>query len=672
MSNLTPQDLGSSLSVLNNLLDFANENNNIEMREKVEELIAQYNEVISTPDPSDMTILPYNRRDAYSILEYLKLQAEQLSDGKWTDFSDGDIGTIFLKLMSYLADMNNFQVDKVVSELYLNTVTERASAISLCSLIGYEPRHYESAYSTLTLTNKSSRNLIPDGTIIPAYSIFSDDKDTIHFSNLNDAVFYNNLCSLEVYQGNYVNKQLTLDNISNLGRIYLDEYNIGTNTLKMSINGTEWKLVDDVRYETGSLSFSIHITVDKGLYIQLPSYWQDYITRGTNIQLRYLLTDGEDGRIGKNILTKINSINSEFLPYIMPLSNTSTQGGYNPETVDELKISVPKHARTMNTIVTINDFEEVGSFVSGISDIAALDYNDPSSGLVQPDDYYKVYMYVLPDAETYDATDIKALKYRNTIMKDEDDWEFSDMDAVAEDVEIYSQNSVSTNSIYLENIGKIYSIENVIPAIYTGAEETSYIIDKVNRFSENPTKVECMISKSGDNYTITFNNNWKSLLGAKDVIHIYYKQEQILTKEGQRLRDYIDERRLASLNVTYHELEIIQPFINIDIYMDRSNVNFDTIDSQALTYLLEIYSREYIKIGDPIFSSVIAHDLLEHFDSIRYCTVQLSEDGTEWTDKIEVTPKGFIDIIPDYLSDDGETILKRININVKDYQNREI
>ena len=122
MALITPQDLNNSISVLEFLLAYAKENNDILMQEEVEKLINDYNQVMLEPDISDMTLLPYNRKDAYSILEYLKLQAEQLSDGRWTDFSDSDIGTVFLKLMSYLADMNNFQIDKAVSELYLNNI----------------------------------------------------------------------------------------------------------------------------------------------------------------------------------------------------------------------------------------------------------------------------------------------------------------------------------------------------------------------------------------------------------------------------------------------------------------------------------------------------------------------------------------------------------------------
>ena len=200
MALITPQDLNNSISVLEFLLAYAKENNDILMQEEVEKLINDYNQVMLEPDISDMTLLPYNRKDSYSILEYLKLQAEQLSDGRWTDFSDSDIGTVFLKLMSYLADMNNFQIDKAVSELYLNTCTERASALALCSLIGYEPRHYQSAYSDIVISTAEGIT-IPDGEEIPAFSVFTDSSTNMKYCNLTKQYMFGNEAHFRVYQG---------------------------------------------------------------------------------------------------------------------------------------------------------------------------------------------------------------------------------------------------------------------------------------------------------------------------------------------------------------------------------------------------------------------------------------------------------------------------------------
>ena len=663
MALITPQDLNNSISVLEFLLAYAKENNDILMQEEVEKLINDYNQVMLEPDISDMTLLPYNRKDAYSILEYLKLQAEQLSDGRWTDFSDSDIGTVFLKLMSYLADMNNFQIDKAVSELYLNTCTERASALALCSLIGYEPRHYQSAYSDIVISTAEGIT-IPDGEEIPAFSVFTDSSTNMKYWNLTKQYMFGNEAHFRVYQGIPTIKTYTINDINTLGRIILQDYTIGTNTISLKINGIEYDQVEDVRFISGQLGFSVHISEDKYLYIQLPSYWPDVISKGSTIEISYLITDGADGRIGKNVLTRIEQLSNQYSNKMIIKSNTASQGGYNPETVDEMRINVPKRARTMNTIVTINDFEEVGTEVLGISDISALDYNDPSSGLIQPDDYYKVNLYVLPDADTYDATDTDLIKYRNTIIKDRSDWTIEDMSKVAEGLDTYSKNSISGTTITLQGAASLYTLDDIVPAIDTGNEANNFIIERVNDVSSITERLVYSISQSNNDYIIKFNNNWKTFVKDGYKINIYYKREQVLTERGQLLREYIDERRLTSLKITYYNLDIVQPTIIIDVYMDKDDIRFKTSSAAIKDFIINKYSRKNLKIGEPIFASVIGSDILTNFDYIRYCEVRDPEE------KIEVLPRGFIDIVPNVL-ENGE-LVDKIIVNMHDYKNRTI
>lgn len=663
MDEITPQDLNNSKSVLDYLKQYAIDTGNKEMELEIDRLISDYDQIIAEPDLSDMTLLPYNRKDAYSILEYLKLQAEQLSEGRWTDFSDSDIGTVFLKLMSYLSDMNNFQVDKVASELYLSTCTERASAIALCSLIGYEPRHYQSAKSTITLTNSTGKD-IPDGTTIPAYSVFTDSTNTIKYCNLDQHSFYNNQATFDVYEGTPVSYTYTINNISSLGRIVLNDYSLATNTISVIINGIKYRQVDDVRFISGELGYSVHISEDRYLYIQLPSYWPDVISQSSVIEISYLISNGANGRIGKDVLSRIEQMLSDQKNNILIQGNTASTGGYNPETVDEMKISVPRQARTMNTIVTINDFEEVSMNVLGIADVSALDYNDPSSGLIQPDDYYKVYMYVLPDADTYDATDTELIKYRNTIIKEREDWTLEDMNNVAEGLDTYSKASITGTIITLSNAGKIYTVEDIVPAVDTGVEDTSYLIEQVSSVSGISDRLVYSAKKSSNDIIVTLNNNWRNFVEDGQKINIYYKREQVLTERGQALRDYVDERRLTSLNVTYHDLDIVQPTIDIDVYMDKDDIRFNTTASQIKNFIVDKYSRKNLKIGEPIFASVIGADILTEFDYIRYCEVRDPEE------KIEVLPKGFIDVVPNVM-EDGR-LVDKITVTMHDYKNRTI
>jgi len=656
MATTVPQDFSDINSILNYLETYAIATGNTEMREIVQELKLEYTNVMEEPSDADKLTLPYNRKDAYSIFEYLKLQAEQLSQGRWTDFSDSDIGTVFLKLMSYLADMNNFQVDKVASELYLDTCLERSSAISLAKLVGYEPRHYLSAHTEITLGNVETRT-VPDGTSIPAYTTFTDSTNEIVYTTLDEYKMYGNKAKVTAYEGVMSTKQYTIDNISATGKIVLPDYNIGINTLKVYIDGQEYQRVEDVRFISGELGFSVHMSEEAFLYLQLPAYWPDVINRGSTITVRYLLSTGADGRIGKNILSRIEQMNSEYRNYMTVISNTASLDGYNPETVDEMRDSIPMWARTMNTIVTIKDFEEVSMAIPGISEVQALDYNDKSSGLVQPDDYYKVNLYVLPNADTknYDATNVK---YRNTIIKDKQDWTVEDMSKVADAMDEFSKDAISGNAIVLSNAATLYTVDNIAVGINmnTGIESDNYLLN-------DSTPIKYTITQDGTSFNINLSIGWREQLADNQYVDVFYITEQVLTETGQQLREYVDERRLTSLKVTYHDLEIVTPTIVVDVYMNKNDIRFNITSDAIKTFILERFSREHMKIGEPLFASVIGHEILANFDYIRYCEVRDPEE------KIEVLPRGFIDVVPDAM--EGNILVNKIVVNVHDYQNKD-
>ena len=666
MAITVPEDFKDPKSILDYLLQYAINNNNIQMREEVQELLTEYKAVVEEPSAADKTILPYNRKDAYSIFEYLKLQAEQLSNGRWTDFSDSDIGTVFLKLMSYLADMNNFQTDKVTSELYLDTVLERSSAISLAKLVGYEPRHYLSATTEVKIGVMEGVD-VPASFIIPAYTVFTDSSSEVTFTTLQDEVMSGGSTVVTAYEGVPVIKTYSIEDISTTGKIVLDNYNIALNTIKLYIDGKEYRKVDDVRFISGELGFSVHMSEEAFLYIQLPAYWPDVINRGSSIVVRYLLSTGEEGRIGKNVLTRIEQMDSPYRGYITVISNTATLGGYNPETVDEMRDSIPKWARTMNTIVTINDFEEVATAIPGIKEVQALDYNDPSSGLIQPDDYYKVYLYALPDADdsNYDPTNVK---YRNTIIKEREDWTVEDMSNVADAYDEYSKAAVAGNTILLENAARNYTIDNIAVGVNmnTGDEEDNYLLQITTGTPSTDSLTQYKITQSGNNYTITLPTNWKSQLEDNQYIDIYFLTEQVLTEVGQQLREYIDERRLTSLQITYHPLEIVHPLINVDVYMNKDDIRYETTAEAIKNFIFDKFSRKNMKIGEPLFESVIGHEILDNFDYLRYVEV------TSPTEKIEVVPKGFIDVVPSVYDPSTDTTTSMINITMHDYKNRRI
>ena len=341
----------------------------------------------------------YTRRDAAAIYEYLKTQAMELSDGRWTDFSSGDIGSILLGLMAYLADQNNFQLDKTASELFLDTAIERSSLLALLKLIGYEPRHYESAKVSIEVTSLLDSN---ETTIIPAYTQFTNKDNTIIYQNLLPIIISNGkgTCD-EVYEGTRVQLTYQYSDIAPDGKLYLPDYKIGLNTVQLYIPSVSDSLIErvpNVKFNDGDFVFSVHVNEDSQLYIQLPSYWTDVINEAAVLKISYLLSSGEAGRIGANILTKFASDGQLATRYNITNPRQST-GGFFPETVEEIKTSAPVHARTMDTIVTKKDLNELAMTTEETAQIAAIkcgDYNDKWTGFVQPDDAYKCKVLAVP------------------------------------------------------------------------------------------------------------------------------------------------------------------------------------------------------------------------------------------------------------------------------------
>ena len=275
---------------------------------------------------------------------------------------------------------------------------------------------------------------------------------------------------------------------------------------------------------------------NKVLYIQLPSFWTDVISQSSNIEISYLLSDGSVGKIGSNIISKVVASGFSYSDKVTITNEESSTGGYDPESVEEIRISAPNWARTMNTIVTLNDFREVCQHFADIADLVALDYNFESSGLTQPDDYYKVNIYVLP-------TD------SDTIFKPKGDW------------------------------------------------------------TEDEKEL---------------NEHWDT---------------QILTDVGNELRDYIDERRLASLYVKYFDVTYFEPRLKIDVYMNQYDLKYTITADSVKSYILETYKRGNLKIGEPLFAPNIGAGILDNYDYIEYCEVSFT--NTSDNAKSEVDSKTF-------------------------------
>ena len=142
----------------------------------------------------------YALKDYETIFNFLTNQAVQLSNGQWTDFTDGDFGTIIIHLLSYWGDLLSNQLDLTASELFLSTAEERTSLMEIVKLIGYEPANYQSSKVTLYITYQADPNTPFETETLPAFSKFISNSN-LTFYNLYPVRLTSGTTLVPVYEG---------------------------------------------------------------------------------------------------------------------------------------------------------------------------------------------------------------------------------------------------------------------------------------------------------------------------------------------------------------------------------------------------------------------------------------------------------------------------------------
>lgn len=421
--------------------------------------------------------MQYTNKDYEAIFEYLKAKAIELSNGQWTDFTDGDFGTIVIHLLSYWGDIMSGQLDLTASELFLNTAEERTSLMEIVKLVGYEPGHYQSSIAYTDITYNRVEGEPYEAIQIPAFTKFYNTQGSLSYYNLYPVTLSDTTTTVLLYEGTKGNILAYYDDINEKGQISLGDYYVATNAIVVNIvNGTtvgELRRVADARFVTGEICYSVHVDLDGIPYIQLPTYWDSILSQGSTINISYLKTNGAEGRVGANSITKSSTFSLSHYTINNPEASV---GGYNPETVAEIKTKASIFARTMYSIVTLKDFEDMSYFVDDIIQVRALDYNNreeefpptipaykqptPPNGV--PNDAYKVLIMAVP-------ADIST----QTIFTEEDNGTYGKLTRAAQQLqELYDERKSAT--LYIEYRDPVYIDPWLILNVYLD-EDSLYI-----------------------------------------------------------------------------------------------------------------------------------------------------------------------------------------------------
>ena len=354
--------------------------------------------------------ISYTDKDYTNILDDLINSIPGIT-AKWNTTDENDIGIVLVKLMSILGDMLFYNMDMQSLEVYPNTVTQRKNASVIYKLIGYKMRWYKSAIVEAFVVNTYSQ-----GATLPRFCTFTNSDESVVYTTFEQdyeipSNMYNNGIEVpilliegipvtpirksnnpypavgepwhSIYDYNF-----TSDDVIN-NRIYLNSSTVDQDHIIVVDNtGTEWELKENI-YLTNDVGkfFEFGVDVNDQPYIELVDYWGNFNVN--KFKIFYIRSSGENGVIQANQLTRItgsawsrtgttpDSAIFNVSSFIKFTHYTSTSG-YDPETPTEARKNSVLFQNTIDTIITLADFERATLRETGVANVRATDLtNDP-------------------------------------------------------------------------------------------------------------------------------------------------------------------------------------------------------------------------------------------------------------------------------------------------------
>lgn len=337
----------------------------------------------------------YINKDFASIYPELLDLAKKMSR-RWDPetSNESDPGIVLLKLLGFIGDKLNYNVDKNVLECFMPSCTQESSMRKLCDMLGYEMGYYIAPEAQVTFSYSGDEEKWPEGVTFPALSTsVSDDGESV-FYVLTEGLSMpvkgdREPRSAPAIQGTVStlsagdSQTIGLENLDDNNRVYFPVTGVAQNGVFVSNVNTDgtvptsgfWRRSVNLNVEqVGSKVFKFGYDSSRGLpYIEFPDDIASLI--GDGLSIRYVVTDGVSGAVSAGMLTRLSSPKeaavgektysfvtdpdeaSSDSPVNLVVNNPSASTpGANPETIDEAYNSFKRRIGTFDTLVTCRDY----------------------------------------------------------------------------------------------------------------------------------------------------------------------------------------------------------------------------------------------------------------------------------------------------------------------------
>lgn len=312
----------------------------------------------------------YTNKDFEAVYTELLTYAEKLSKRfSPVNSNESDPFVVLLKLVAFVTDKVNYNVDKNILEAFMVSCTQEKSMRELCDMLGYHMHYYEAATTEVIFKYKFTGVAGESEIKIPKFSTVTDGNN-IQYVTTQDAYIKTSTGvseSTPVIQGKRKtftvlgSDKILLENINN-NKLYFPELYVAQNgTFVSDKSGETWQIVDNLniqQYGSKVYKFGFDTMINQP-YLEFPDWISEII--GSGLSIDYIVTEGVSGNVGVKELTDVVRLNKPADDKIkdsdiIVVNSSAATNGKNIETIDEAYEGFKKTIGTFETLVTCRDY----------------------------------------------------------------------------------------------------------------------------------------------------------------------------------------------------------------------------------------------------------------------------------------------------------------------------
>ena len=341
-----------------------------------------------------------------SIRDYLR------ANTNFTDYDfEGSNLSIIIDALAYNTYTTAYNTNMAANECFLDSATLRENVVALARNIGYVPRSRRSARArvsfivdglTETSTLTLNSGIICNGSGTNTNYIFCIPEN-ITVAVVNGVAEFNNI---EIYEGNFVSQEFTVNTSLFNQRYILDNSFIDTSTIQVKVKSSSsstssvtYKQIDNIIGITSTSSSYLLQEIEDERYELIfgDNVIGKKLSNNNVVTVSYIVTEGKDGNgasefsfVGNITNQDGGAINSGLISLVS--TDEKSRDGDEIESITSIKYFAPRIYSSQYRAVTSSDYESVlGYIYPNVESVTAYGGEE-----MTPPRYGKVFISVKP------------------------------------------------------------------------------------------------------------------------------------------------------------------------------------------------------------------------------------------------------------------------------------